>query len=302
MYIKQTIQETYDLITKNKTNLILYALLQIAFLFALFVITVGSLIIGGIIGGINTAHVLSSENPTILDVISSITTIGLPLILWIAFYIITLIIFFIFMSLIFTRLIYLTSKGTVMPITMASVSTLINYAKTNFIQYFKLLFTIIILVFFVNLVLLILFVVLVLSLSFFGSFIKEIIPILSIIFVLILSFVFVLLWIILDIFSAAAITMFFMGNENIGSIKLLRAGWRLFISNLIEFVLFMLVALIVVLFVLIVKLILSIIPYCGMILGYIISYTLMFAIGVAWFVFIAHLVEKQQKTATSTII
>ncbi|MEW6528588.1 MAG: hypothetical protein AB1391_01730 [Candidatus Micrarchaeota archaeon] len=292
MYIKQTIQETYDLITKNKTNLILYALLQIAFIIALLVIMVGSLIIGGIIGGTAIAdiiHALSSQSFAISDAVSDSDIVAL--ILEIAFYIIILIIFSIFMSLTLIRLIYLTSKGTVIPITMASVSTLINYAKTNFIQCFKLLFTIIILVFFVSLAFSAVFI---LAFS-FDLFTTKVIPILLFVFTLLLSII--LLYVIY-----VATTLFFMGNENIGSIKLLRAGWRLCISNLIEFVLFSLaVAIIYICFVILVV-ILSILPCCGLILIYIIDCIYLFAMGVAWFIFIAHLVEKQQKTATSTII
>ncbi len=289
MYIEKTFQETYGLVKKYNKNILLYALIMI----------VSTIVSMPMYTGL---QIFSEFLPDIMYILITLTSTSEIVVfaLIISLFTILFLIYAsieIFFQLIQTRVIYLTSKSTEIPINVASFSLLTDYAKVNFIQFIKLILVSILIYIAILVIIFIISIGLIFALigsTFNGDldFNSLVVPIVFV------SSVTLIASIIFGICFSIAHMLFFMGNENIDAIKLLKTGWNIFTSNTIEWILFelsMLVVLLIYIILLSVFLILSCICI-GIPLMAIFVVVSLFAIQLASFIFLSHFVQKINAT------
>lgn len=278
MYIQQTIRETANCLFKNLENIFYraaYTLISIILLAAIYSITFLSSL------GIPQFAALKSQ-------LASLASISTPvLILGLAVLVIILIAISLLTSIFFKRIEYLTSKGQRVLFSSAKFSELWAYTKSNFVQYFLLVLS-----FFILSIPLIAIFVAVLLLGGAAS-ISSTQP-MAVLSIVIGSAAVLVFALILGVITSTADTLFFMGNEQAGPVKLLKDAFALVKSNLKEYILLLLTLLAFAIIIIPLTVILAIIPCIGSMGNRAVELFVGFVASIFYFVFIAKLLQRKK--------
>ncbi|VVB98013.1 Uncharacterised protein [uncultured archaeon] len=274
MYVQQSFRETYELVKKNWVNAVLYTLPVLVISGIVLALT-----LIGYVGGIFSFAAISAIPAMGIGMLALLAMAGI-----IAFALLILV--SAFFNLMSERVAYLTSMGAAVPLSKDSLYSLIDYAKANFIAFFRLL----LLTSLVSVGVMALFFLAYLLLlagtgkaqGYGGVFLA--------LAALLAATAAVAFAVILGTFSTARI-LFFMGNENAGALRLVGAGWSTFVSNLSEYAFFGLAYLGVALAYMLVVFALSMV--CLGPLTYIIGFIYSFATSVLLFVFVSRIAPKK---------